>query len=458
MSKKNQIIEIKDITDRISPTFCLAKWHHTTIYLQTGETHSCYHPPPHVIPLDEIAQNPGALHNTLEKKTQRLAMLNGEKPSGCQYCWNIEAMGNDYISDRHERNESIYNEDRISEILANDWRYNVNPEYVEVSFGNECNFKCGYCHPKASSSFYKEVKKFGSYDMVMNHRIDISNLKLYEEETNPYVAAWWKWWPGMKHALSILRVTGGEPLLQQSTWRLFDDLEAHPLPRLELNINTNLGIKPVLITRLAKKVVNLQRYKSIKTFKLFSSIDTWGPRAEYIRTGLNLKDWEANFHTYVRLSRNPITLMITFNLLSVTSFKSLLEKILEWRSVYPWLDEVKEHRIRFDTPYLKEPLQYDMNILPKEEFMPYMYEALEFMKQNIDNDSSSKFNDLEYEKFRRVVDYMETTVYPEDKLIEGRRDFYNWFNEYDRRRETNLLETFPELEHFYKQCEAIARG
>lgn len=451
MSKKSRIIEIKDITNQISPTFCLAKWHHTTIYLQTGETHSCYHPAPHTIPLSEISLNPSALHNTQEKKTQRLMMLEGGKPDGCQYCWNIEAMGDDYISDRHERNQGIYTEARVEEIKTMPWDYNVNPEYIEVSFGNECNFKCGYCHPKASSSFYKEVKKFGPYDMVMNHRIDITNLKTYEEETNPYVKAWWDWWPTMREGLSILRITGGEPLLQASTWRLLDDLNENPLPNLEININSNLGIKPVLMTRLAKKVTTLLRHRKIKTFKMFSSVDTWGPRAEYIRTGLKLEDWETNFHTYVKLSTTPITLMITFNLLSVTSFKSLLEKILEWRSIYPWMSE-QEHRIRFDTPYLKEPLQYDMNLLPKEEFMPYMHEALEFMKQNIDNNSSKKFNDLEYEKFRRVVDYMETTVYSDEKLKEGRTDFYNWFNEYDRRRNVSLLETFPELTSFFNLC------
>ena len=105
---KDRIIQIKNITNEISPTFCLAKWHHTTIYLQTGETHSCYHPPPHKIPLNELKDNPSALHNTQEKKLQRAAMLDGDQPNGCQYCWNIEALGEDYISDRHERNAGIY--------------------------------------------------------------------------------------------------------------------------------------------------------------------------------------------------------------------------------------------------------------------------------------------------------------------------------------------------------------
>jgi len=447
---KQQIIKIKDITDRISPTFCLAKWHHTTIYLQTGETHSCYHPAPHKIPLDEIKQNPSALHNTNEKKNQRIAMLNGEQPSGCQYCWNIEALGSDYISDRHERNASIYTDERFDEIVTSDIDFNINPEYIEISFGNECNFKCGYCHPKASSSYYKEIEKFGPYDMVKNHRNDIDWLTIYpREEENPYVDAWWRWWPQVKKTLNILRITGGEPLLHQSTWRLLEDLDKNPLPNLELNINSNLGVKTILVDRLAEKVKDLIANKKIRRFKMFTSLDTWGKPAEYIRTGLDLEVWEKNFHTYLTNTVTPITFMVTFNILTVTNFKSLLEKFLEWRRQYGWYDHLKEHRIRFDTPYLKEPLQYDMNILPKEQFMPYMRDALEFMKSNVDNNDSAKFTELEYEKFRRVVDYMETTVYDDKLLKEGRTDFHRWFTEFDRRRGTNFLETFPEYKQFF---------
>ena len=93
-----------------------------------------------------------------------------------------------------------------------------------------------------------------------------------------------------------------------------------------------------------------------------------------------------------------------------------------------------------------------MNILPKEEFMPFMQDSLKFIEDNIDDKSFSKFTNLEYEKFRRVVDYMKTTVYSDDKLKEGRKDFYNWFTEYDRRRSNNFKETFPELVDFYNSC------
>jgi hypothetical protein len=454
MDDKARIQKFIPIMNELSPTFCLAKWHHTTIYLQTGETHSCYHPAPHKIPLEEIALDPSALHNTQQKILERAAMINGKKPSGCNYCWNIEAMGSEYISDRHERNASIFTEQRLGAIKANPLAP-VNPQYIEVSFGNECNFKCGYCHPKHSSAYHKEIKDHGPYTMVKNHRNDIDWFTVYEEDVNPYVEAWWKWWPEVSKTLTILRITGGEPLLQKSTWRLLDDLEQNPLPNLELNINSNFGVKPILIDRLVEKVNKLLDMGAIKDFKIFSSIDTWGDPAEYIRTGLDLTVWEKNLDTYLTKTNRPITFMITFNILSVPSFTRLLNKILEWRVKYNGTDQNKWQRIRFDTPYLKEPLQYDMLILPKDEFMPYMKQHLAFIKDNLDDRDRTKFSELEYEKFRRVVDYMDSTNYTAEKLKEGRRDFFNWFTEYDRRRGTDFIKTFPELENFYYDCRTI---
>jgi hypothetical protein len=430
----------------------MAKWHHTTIYLQTGETHSCYHPAPHKIPLDEIVIDASALHNTNQKKHERLEMLNGSKPSGCNYCWNIEALGEDYISDRKERNSTIYTSERFQQIKDGNWDQNINPQYIEISFGNECNFKCGYCHPKHSSSYYKEIKDHGPYTMVKNHRNDIDWFQIYEEETNPYVAAWWRWWPEVRKTLTILRITGGEPLLQSSTWQLLEDLEANPLPNLELNINTNFGVKPILIDRLIEKVNNLIVKGAIKDFKVFTSMDTWGKPAEYIRTGLDLTVWERNLDTYLTKTTLPITFMITFNILTVTNFQSLLEKILEWRVKYNGTEQNKWQRVRFDTPFLKEPLQYDMNLLPKEEFMPYMTSHLDFILANLDDKNRSKFSELEYEKFLRVVKYMESSIYTPEKLKEGKRDFFNWFTEYDRRRSTDFQNTFPDLVKFYNDC------
>ena len=453
--EKIKVIKIK-IEKEVGPTFCLAKWHHVTMYLQTGETHSCYHPAPHKIPLLDVFETPSALHNTAHKKQERKMMLEGKQPDGCQYCWNIEAMGPDYISDRHIRNASIFTEERYEQTAKGPWDQNVNPEYIEINFGNECNFKCGYCHPKYSTRFFNEIKEHGPVTSVKNHRCDIDWMKLYSrEEDNPYVDAFWKWWPELRKTLNIMRVTGGEPLMHVSTWKLLEKIDKDPMPWLELNVNSNLGVKTSLVEKLSDSVKQLCDDGKIRSFKLFTSLDTWGPRAEYIRTGLDLELWEKNFHTYLQRTNSPITFMITFNIFSVTTFKEYLAKFLEWRNQYGWYDDKKEHRVRFDTPYLRDPIQYDMNILPKEEFMPYMHDALKFMEENVDDNASNKFTTVEFEKFKRVVDYMAETVYPTRKLIEGRRDFYNWFNELDKRRDTDMLSIFPEYSEFYKLCQEV---
>ena len=81
---------------------------------------------------------------------------------------------------------------------------------------------------------------------------------------------------------------------------------------------------------------------------------------------------------------------------------------------------------------------YDMHLLPKEEFTPYLDECMQFISDNLDNNDTTKFDDIEFERFRRLRDYFVTTQYDEHRLNEGRIDFYNWFNEYDRRKRHKL--------------------
>lgn len=446
-------------TDKtFSSCFCLAKWYHANIYFQTGETHSCYHPAPHAIDAAEIKLRPSALHNTPEKIGERKQMLDGVRPKGCQYCWNIEDLGQDLISDRQIRTGSLFRDERISEIKNNTFDFHVSPEYIELSFSNLCNFKCGYCHPKASSRYFNEIKEFGPYEKSKNHRCDIDWFKIYEEENNPYLEAWWKWWPELSKSLKILRITGGEPLIQKSTYKMLDFLKQYPNQELELNINSNLGSRADIIEQFCVQINDVLEQKKVKTFKLFSSIDTWGGQAAYIRTGLNLDLFEQNVKRYLRMTNSPLTFMMTFNIFSVVSFSELLKKILEWRAEFNQESTSYEnfHRIRFDISYLKEPLQYDINILPKDEYLSYMQKHLDFMKSHVDDTRKDRFSYMEYQRLLRIFEYMKSTHYSENKVKEGRIDFYNFFSEFDKRRKTSLTTTFPEMQSFWNLCKAEA--
>lgn len=448
----------REINEYFSSAFCLAKWYHTTIHLHTAKTHSCYHPAPHDIPLAEIKEDPSALHNTNHKMQERLEMLNGVKISGCNYCWNVESMGDDYISDRKIRNESFYTEQRINEIISNGPDFRVNPEYIEIAFSNECNFKCGYCHPVHSSSYYQESKKYGPFKDVSEHDVNVEWLTEVDEQNNPYVEAWWKWWPTVSKTLNILRITGGEPLLHKTTWQLFDELNLNPKPHLEININSNLGMSHRHVKRLVDNVQPLINNGKIRKFKLFSSLESWGKRAEYTRTGLDCEIWEKNLDTYLNGLQSHINIMCTYNILAVTSFKTFLKKILEWRQKYNNIipDNLgvrpTVRKIRFDTPYLKEPLMFDIHLLPKDDYIIYFDECLEFIQNNMDENDVTKFSELEYERLRRVRDYFSEAQYDNNTIHRGRIDFYRWFSQFDKRRDVNFLETFPEMEDFWYLC------
>jgi hypothetical protein len=95
---------------------------------------------------------------------------------------------------------------------------------------------------------------------------------------------------------------------------------------------------------------------------------------------------------------------------------------------------------------LKDPPHWMINILPPE-FMSYMDDTLKFMEDN-----AEWFELSEIVKFRRVHEYMKTNPVDQDKIRRGRRDFYVFFTENDKRLGTNLLELFPEYTDFYQLC------
>lgn len=443
-----RVIYIKNIRDRlnaVSPSFCTQKWLHETLYLHTGDNHSCYHPRPHHIPLEEIVLDPSALHNTKWKKEQRKKMLQGKRPEECYYCWNIEDLPGEHISDRMLHSASDYSVPLIEKLSDIPWDQNVNPKYLEVSFGNACNFRCGYCSPQASTQWIDEIKNYGNYDLTYNqYGIEFLEHGTYytHKEANPYIDAFWKWWPDLRKDLHTLRITGGEPLMNPAAMQFFDLLENEPAPHLEITLNSNLGVAYGKIDRLLERIKSLLSQQKIRKFSFFTSIDGWGERAEYMRTGLKCSHWERNVKAVMDIGAT-VNLMCTFNVLSVTHFYQLFEKVIEWRK------DRGHDCVAFDTPYLKEPPHWMIKILTPD-FIPYMENQLKFLEEN-----NQWFTAVEYEKFKRLTNYMKEHDISKDLIKAGRRDFYVFFTENDKRRGTNLLKTFPEYREFYEFCKQI---
>ena len=241
----NDIQDVKAKLDSISPSMCMAKWLQVSLHLPQGLTQSCYHPPTHSIDINEIKINPNALHNTNKKISERRQMRQGIRPKGCQYCWNLEDGGHN--SDRHYRSSEPWAQRAWEEVAKPEKDHNINPRYVEVNFNQSCNFKCTYCSPHLSTTWEKEIKKFGPLKIGKATHNDIDSLAeqglmpiASANKENPYVQAFWKWWPELYQTIEVFRMTGGEPLMDKNTFRVLDYVNHNPNTKLELSITSNM--------------------------------------------------------------------------------------------------------------------------------------------------------------------------------------------------------------------------
>lgn len=250
----------------LSSTFCAAKWLQVSLHLTNGRTHSCYHPPTHSIDKAELEINPSALHNTKTKFQERKMMLSGQRPEGCDYCWKIEDAG--HVSDRYYRSSEHWAVDSIDRLGKLPHDYDVDPTYVEVNFNQTCNFKCSYCSPHLSSTWEDEIKKFGPYDVNGYLHNDTDVLKKINlmpadisSKNNPYVRAFWKWWPKIYQGLKVFRMTGGEPLMDHNTFKVLDYVIENPNKNLELSVTSNMCPPKDLFEKFLEKVKRLDSVK-----------------------------------------------------------------------------------------------------------------------------------------------------------------------------------------------------
>lgn len=440
--------------NRVSPSFCLAKWLHVSLNLSVGHTQSCYHPPSHKVPTQELRKNPSALHNTKYKKLQRKAMLQGIRPAECEYCWKIEDLPRydkkPPLSDRHYRSAEAWAAPHLQTIATRPWNKDITPSYVEVCFSNICQLKCAYCSPSSSSSWFNEIKAKGPYPTRHGHnRLTWfkaqDKLPIAPQQPNPYLKAFWKWWPKLYPELRYFRMTGGEPLLDSNTKKVFDYAFTHPNPELTLSITSNFCAASRVITKFNQNAAELVATKKIRDFQLFASIDCAGPRAEYIRDGLDyilfFKNIESYLQTHPELN---VTFIITMNNLCLGSLQTVLKKILQLRKKY----SKDKPRVMFDTPILTAPGFFSLQILGKKE-RTRLAQILRWMKTQR---SKAGFTDNEISLMERVERWSNEILDPE-QLLEERTDFLRFFRAYDARRGLSFLKTFPELKQFWKLCE-----
>jgi organic radical activating enzyme len=447
--EKESYVEYRDrAINGISPSFCGAKWYNATIWLGNGTTASCHHPPAHKIPLEEVAQSYKAIHNTQYKKLIRKQMLEGERPKECEYCWKIEDMGADKVSDRVYKSVIYTDEELVEAKTKFGWTEDVDLKTLEIAFDPNCNFACSYCNSSFSTTWQNDIKKNGPYQNLVSDgaaafQHDGSHSMPYgkKNENNPYVEAFWKWWEAeLQFSLRELRVTGGEPTMSQDFWKLMKWWENNKDCNVEFAVNSNLGQKDELFDELLKASHN------IKSFHLYTSCESVGAQAEYIRDGLKWEKWLSNVHKMLEHGNvKSINCMMTINALSLFSITEFMDEMLKIKRKY----KTSSPNCSFNI--LRFPSFQSIVTLPKHIREERANHIEEWINKNYDG-GANFFLDWERDGMLRLVSYIRQvdTGHSHTSSLETReRDWKSFYTQYDIRRNKNFVETFPMLKEWW---------
>ncbi|AVH85130.1 hypothetical protein RsoM2USA_202 [Ralstonia phage RsoM2USA] len=434
----------KRVLDPISSTFCGAKWYNATIWLGSGSTTSCHHPPAQPIDKEEILTNPSAIHNTKHKKEMRRMMLNGERPQECEYCWKVEDVSRDNVSDRVWKSV-IYTDEDLQLAMQRGYEDDVNLKTLEIAFDRTCNFACSYCNASFSTTWANDIKKNGIYtDLVSDGGGAYTHdgswadaVPQKDKDANPYIKAFWDWWPELSQSLTELRITGGEPLMSDDVWKLFDMFAEQQLD-MNFAVNSNLGGKEALIDRF------IEKSHGVKNLDLYTSCETFGAKAEYIRDGLDYAYWQKNLERVLEESNvKKIGVMMTINSLCLYGMTDFMEYILGLK------EKFGKQRIVMSLNLLRFPSFMSPLALPEDQILDRHLQLKNWLDANR---THPMMTEMEIDATQRLVDYLDAVKTPhantsDKKLLHA--DFKTFYDQYDVRRGKDFSATFPELAEWF---------
>jgi pyruvate-formate lyase-activating enzyme len=440
----------KEVLDTVSTSFCAAKWYNASIHLGSGETMSCHLPLPHMIDSTpaELKKDPSLIHNTAHKKKMRQLMLDGDRPQECDYCWKIEDIQRENVSDRVFKS-MIYDVKDIKTIPIYPASHNIVPKTLEISFDRICNFGCSYCNAGYSTTWANDIKSAGAYQHMQSdgkgaYEHDGSWADPYGKfnDGNPYVEAFFDWWPTLSKELQEIRVTGGEATMSHNFWKFMDLLETHSSDKLRLAVNTNLGMKKDTLEKLVKYTHKV----NLKEFDLYTSNESTGAHAEYIRDGLNYQEWKDNLVYFLKNGKyRSVTIMMTITSLSLFSITEFMDDMIELK-----------HQFKHNAPML------DLNILRWPSFMSPLawpdhlknmtreklktwYESKK--RLTLTSDGHPVLQAGECAQIERLIDYIEVVDLPHRRVSQDKsllwHDFKSFYEQYDARRNKDFRSTFP---------------
>ena len=335
-----------------------------------------------------------------KSRAMRSDFKKGLVPKACVSCIKRSKYTSTFKTAKHPQWQHLTND--LLERTSNDGTSNFSIKFLDLRFGNLCNFSCRMCESASSSKLKKIDELIGrpSFDLV-------------QLDKNPQL---------IKNIIQILPdigeiyFAGGEPLIMEGHYVILDWLVKNK-PDIKISYNTNLSTT-------SYKGRDIRFYwEKIRTIEVYPSIDSIGSRGEYIRHGFDWNKFENNFKFLKNFICGTNTVFNIFNAFSILELIDYMRSVHQVPvSIYP-LHTPDNMSVTLLSKTLKQQASERINsyILKNEN----LYDTTKRHLMLIDKYMLSQDHSFLSKEFKRVNEILD---------IEYRKDF---------------KKTFPELADWY---------
>ena len=281
--------------------------------------------------------------NSPKIKNMKMAMANGVKIPQCKECWDKEKTGDH--SYRQQINSFLQGK-WLDVYLKNKKDYNTDMVLMaDIKIGNTCNFACVMCNPSDSSMIYNSWVKQKDQRFVKEY-IDDDESYFEKAKRNGYKQTTYRDYIesiiNNKH-IKIIKMLGGEPLLDQKLIQMLADLPQDRKNKLKLEIITNGSHDMNAFTE------RLGEFKSIQWNISLEGIES---SQDYARYGSNWNEVEKN----ILAKREKTDDLSVLSCLQATTITKL-HNLINWTNT---------HDIPFQLGELTHPDYLTMSAVPNE--------------------------------------------------------------------------------------------
>jgi len=349
-----------------------------------------------------------SIFNNENYKKIRTQMLSGDIPEMCkEACYDVEDLGGE--SNRQQVNKRFGNFAKLQDYTNEDGSVNNNPIYLDIRFGNKCNFKCRICGPSSSSAWFKDSHKISQFNNTLKQ------LEDYYTDSPDF----WKYLNKIKKSVKHFYFAGGEPLLMDGHYKLLQWFIDNNKTDVELTYNTNLS------TLKYKNYDVFELWKHFDNISLWPSVDGYKSHCQYSRTNFNWNIFEANL---LKVKKYVNTVSCTPSIYSILTTPELIA-------------HMKTLDIATYLSALDSPSYLDMRLLP-DNIKNKINKKFDFLKQKFTFSSDQEVN------INRNIQYLNKNIKDKNNLL---KKFKSYNEQVDHLNNTSFVKIYPELAEWYEK-------